>query len=117
MPLVKVGIALTINTGDFNNFKPEIHFEVDTDKDIPEQIEACVEATREVTNAVVGEMENLLDREGMKEFESTVQGMKKSLSAVERRVGDMEVVFEKDLEGFVKGVIAETEQDKVYDAE
>ena len=116
MPKVTVTLGLTLNTGNFNNFKPEIGFEVDTDKDIEEQLKACIDATRQVTQTIASEMENLLDREGMKEFESTAAGMKKSLELLERRVGKIEGNWDNELVGIIGDEMSQREQDISYDA-
>ena len=90
MSEVKISMGLTVNTGNYNNFKPEISITVDTDKDVTEQINRAITASREVTAAVVSEMEFLLDKEGMKDYESSVAGIRKSFLALASRVDTLE---------------------------
>ena len=90
MATVTVGMGLTVNTGNFNNFKPDVSITVDTDKDVDKQIQDAVEATRKVTAAVSEEMGIILDEEGMKEYESSMAGLKKSLGEVTQRLTALE---------------------------
>ena len=101
MSKVVVEMGLTLNQGNFNNFKPLIRYEVDTDENIDEQLEACRLATKQITTAVSDEMEQLLDREGMKNFETTTDALKKAMVVIEERITNVEnsqVTLESDVD-------------------
>lgn len=90
MAKIRVGYSLTLNLGNFNNFKPEIMYELDTDFDLGMQLAACRDATKKALNVVSEEMEDVLEREDVKNFETTVENVKKAIVALEQRIDVVE---------------------------
>ena len=62
--------GMTLNTGNFNNFKPEVELSVDLEGDVDEQIAAGVEAIRKMQGALSEELERILESEGIQGYES-----------------------------------------------
>lgn len=62
--------GMTLNTGNFNNFKPEIEITVDLEGDIDEQIAQGVQAIHAIQPKLSEEMERILETEGLTGYES-----------------------------------------------
>jgi len=90
--IVKCGYALTVNTGNFNNFKPEVSFEIDTEKDVEAQLADAKGAIRAMLPVLSGEMENILDVEGMVEYQPLVESISKAQQEIETRLNNLETI-------------------------
>ena len=87
---VSLRYDLTLNTGNYNNFKPSLEFVVDTDLDIEEQILAGRSAMKALRSAVSEEMESILETEGMQGWESLLVKHDNALKNIETRLGKVE---------------------------
>ena len=90
MTIVKLGYDMTLNVGNFSNFKPSIELTIDTDGDVAEQIEAGREAIRLAQPVVSEELERILDIEDVKDYESLLIKHGASIEKLDKRLKSME---------------------------
>ena len=90
MSLVKLNYGMTLNVGNYSNFKPELELTIDTDKDVQEQINAGVEAIRAIHPALEDEMARILETEGLSGYESVLVKNAQALKKLTERVKILE---------------------------
>ena len=90
MTIVKLNYGITLNTGNFCNFRPEIELTVDTDKDIEEQIENGVQAIQAIQPKLSEEMERILETEGLTGYESILVKHGESIKNLTSKVKNLE---------------------------
>ena len=87
---------ITLNTGNYNNFKPSIEFVVDTEQDIERQIEEGRNALGVLRPSVSQEMEKVLEEEGVKGWESLLVKHDRVLKGMEERINEIELSISKN---------------------
>ena len=93
MSLVRLSYGMTLNTGQFNNFKPDIELTIDTDKDIDEQIQAGRAAINRLAPALSEEMVNILETEGLTGYESLLIKQAAEIKNLKERLRGLEKVW------------------------
>ena len=70
MAIIEIKQEVTLNTGNFNNYKPLVGIQIDTDKDIDVELELAIAAIKKAFTVVEDEVERQIGVTDLKNNES-----------------------------------------------